>query len=80
MSESAARRVKEWPERVSGFRNRRKDFHFDVGVSIFIAINPVVAEHRCGDSVPVTGPVFLCGPHSPVGTVGDRFRVLFIIH
>lgn len=43
--------------RISGLRNRRKSFRFDVlGVSIFIAINPVDAEHHCGDSVPATGP------------------------
>lgn len=54
--------------------------HFDgLGVSIFIAINPVDAEHHCDDPVPATGS-FLCGPHGPVRAVGDRFRVLFIIH
>lgn len=67
--------------RISGLRNRRKSFHFDVlGISIFIAINPVDAEHHCDDSVPATGPSFLCGLHGRVGAVEDRFRVLFIIH
>lgn len=48
-------------------RNRRKSFHFDVlDVFIFITINPVIAEHRCGDLVPAMGPVFLCGPYGPI--------------